>query len=73
MLDNLRANVLYELGFAHGCDKPTILLNRDGGLGADGVVPFDLSTQNRLEHLALDAALPLRLTEMIKALSTTRR
>ena len=72
MLDNLRANVLYELGFAHGCDKPTILLNRDGGLGADGVVPFDLSTQNRRVS-ALDAALPLRLTEMIKALSTTRR
>jgi hypothetical protein len=33
VLDGLCANVLYELGLAHGCDKPTILLNRTGSLG----------------------------------------
>jgi len=41
VLDKLRSNVLYELGIAHGCDKTTILMNREGALRGRAV-PFDL-------------------------------
>lgn len=72
-LDNLRANVLYELGLAHGRGKLTIMLNREGALGSDGSMPFDLFTQYRLEYPKLDAALPERLKQLIKSLPISRR
>jgi predicted Rossmann-fold nucleotide-binding protein len=73
VLDDLRANVLYELGIAHGQAKTTILMNRQGTLGNNGSVPFDLFTQHRLEYEKLDAGLTDRLKQLIKSLSTTRR
>lgn len=67
VLDGLRPNVLYELGLAHGRNKPTILVNQKGSLGAD-VVPFDLSMQQRLEYDELNRGLPARLQAAIRAL-----
>ena len=73
VLDNLRANVLYELGVAHGRDKATILLHREGALGEEGSVPFDLFTQHRLKYTKLDAELPNRLKALITLVSTHHR
>jgi hypothetical protein len=67
VLDGLRPNVLYELGLAHGRDKPTILLSRRGSLESD-VVPFDLTMQQRLEYDEITRELPERLRESIRAL-----
>jgi nucleoside 2-deoxyribosyltransferase len=68
VLDDLRPNVLYELGLAHGQDKPTILLNRRGSLESD-VVPFDLTMQQRLEYDEISRELPERLQQTIRALA----
>jgi hypothetical protein len=73
VLDNLRPNVLCELGVAHGRDKATILLHRKGAFGDEGSVPFDLFTQHRLEYTKLDAELPNRLRTLITFVSTHHR
>ena len=72
VLDGLRANVLYELGVAHGCGKPTILLNRTGRLGEVAVVPFDLSMQQRLEYQAVETSLVERLKNALSKLPRGR-
>ena len=71
VLDDLRHNVIYELGMAHGHGKSTILVNRKGALGSGGA-PFDISTQQRLEYSAMDAQLPPRLTRLIKKIKGGR-
>jgi hypothetical protein len=69
VLDGLRPNVLYELGLAHGRDKPTILMNQRESLGTKiESMPFDLALQQRLEYDAVDAALPERLQKAIQAI-----
>jgi predicted Rossmann-fold nucleotide-binding protein len=73
VLDQLRPNVLYELGIAHGRGKPTILMNRKGAISESDAVPFDLFTQHRLEYASLDAELPKRLTAVIDKVSVRRR
>ena len=70
MLDGLRANVLYELGLAHGRDTPTILMNRKGQFEEDAI-PFDLTMHQRLEYDELDGSLPERLQEAIRSLGQT--
>lgn len=65
VLDHLRPNVLYEVGLAHGRDKITILLNRQGSLDGKGLAPFDLSTQQRLEYETLDETLLERVNRLI--------
>ena len=72
VLDNLRHNVLYELGMAHGLGKTTILLNRKGATGDDGTIPFDISTQQRLQYSTVDAKLPSRLKAVIQSMPTRR-
>lgn len=72
VLDGLRANVLYELGFAHGYGKPTVLLNRIGTLGDAGVVPFDLSMHQRLEYDIIEASLLERLGDTLATLPNRR-
>lgn len=67
VLDDLRPNVLYELGLAHGANKSTILLNQRSALGNDEV-PFDLTMQQRLEYEQVDGSLPSRLQAAIRAL-----
>jgi len=66
VLDGLRPNVLYELGLAHGANKPTILLNQRGSLGPSEV-PFDLTMQQRLEYDEVHGGLPSRLQDAIRA------
>jgi predicted Rossmann-fold nucleotide-binding protein len=68
VLDNLRANVLYELGIAHGREKPAILLNKKGTVEAAGFVPFDISFQQRTEYTKLDAGLLATLKSAIAAI-----
>ena len=68
VLDGFRANVLYELGLAHGRDKPTILINRIGSLTEEALPVFDLSMQQRLEYRALEIGLVKRLQDAIHAL-----
>ena len=68
VLDGLRANVLYELGLAHGRGKPTILINRIGALTDHDFLPFDLSMQQRLEYHALEASLVKRLQAAIESM-----
>jgi predicted Rossmann-fold nucleotide-binding protein len=72
VLDGLRANVLYELGIAHGCDKPTILLNRTGSLGDAARLPFDLSMKQRLEYQTVEASLVERLKDALAKLPSRR-
>ena len=67
VLDGLRPNVLYQLGVAHGRDKPTILLNRRGSLEND-LIPFDLTMHQRIEYDEIDRELPHRLQQSIRAL-----
>ena len=68
VLDELRPNVLYELGLAHGHGKPTILVGRNG---ADGVIdlPFDPSTQQCATYDAPDASACARLAAAIQGLA----
>lgn len=61
VLDGLRLNVLYELGFAHGAGKPTLLLNRARSQRI-ARVPFDIASQQRLEYEAVDDRLRAALT-----------
>jgi predicted Rossmann-fold nucleotide-binding protein len=72
VLDGMRPNVLYELGLAHGQSKPTILMNREGTLGADGEAPFDLYTHQRLQYSKIDQQLTTLLAEMVKGLTIGR-
>jgi hypothetical protein len=71
VLDGLRHNVMYELGFAHGCSKITILLNHKGARQQAGSIPFDILTQQRIEYTALEE-LPNRLDAAIHHISTRR-
>lgn len=48
VLFGLKPNVLYELGLAHGLQKPAILLRRRGKGTAK--VPFDLATQQWVDY-----------------------
>jgi predicted Rossmann-fold nucleotide-binding protein len=65
VLDDLRLNVLYELGLAHGQGKPAVLISRRGATeGQD--LPFDIATQNRLEYETIDVALRDRLVGVLK-------
>lgn len=72
VLDDLRPNVLYELGLAHGREKPTILMNRKGEF-KDDAIPFDLTMHQRLEYDELDGSLPERLQRAIRALGHRSR
>jgi predicted Rossmann-fold nucleotide-binding protein len=72
VLDGMRPNVLYELGIAHGRGKPTILLGRKGRLATESTMPFDLSTQQRIEYDTLDGVLLERLKGAIDALGVRR-
>ncbi|QND24487.1 hypothetical protein HB774_34410 (plasmid) [Rhizobium leguminosarum bv. viciae] len=71
VLDGLRPNVLYEMGLAHGYGKPTVLVNRAGGLGNEGLVPFDIAMQQRVEYKTLDNSLVGRIRDAIVELSST--
>lgn len=73
VLDDMRPNVVYEVGIAHGYGKTTILMNREGALGPEGLVPFDFVTQQRLQYTRVDAQLTRRLQELIQSLSKSRR
>ncbi len=68
VLDQLRPNVLYELGAAHAFGKRVILLNQRGQLGTEHV-PFDLATQQRLEYAQIDDELRLRLERVARSMS----
>jgi len=75
VLDGLRPNVLYELGLAHGRNKPAILINRIG-TQTDEAPIFDLLMQQRLDYQTLEAGLVKRLQDAIEALfdgAATRR
>jgi hypothetical protein len=72
VLDGLRANVLYELGLAHGAGKPTILMNRAGTLGEISIAPFDISTQQRLEYDSIGVDLLRRLEGVLATLPLRR-
>jgi nucleoside 2-deoxyribosyltransferase len=57
-------NVLYELGFAHGLPKPTILLSRK-----DESIPFDLQSMNHIFYssiVELRERLEKRLKETLR-------
>jgi hypothetical protein len=71
VLDGLRPNVLYELGLLHGHGKATILMNRSGA-DAELKVPFDVTTQQRIEYKVLDRDLPRRLVNAIHSLHIRR-
>jgi predicted Rossmann-fold nucleotide-binding protein len=72
VLDDLRPNVLYELGLAHAYGKPTILMNRAGTLGDKALAPFDLSLKQRLEYRCVEASLVDQLKIRITNLPAAR-
>jgi len=45
-----RANVMYELGYAHACGKPVILLRGARPDGSSSRIPFDFRTQSVLKY-----------------------
>ena len=54
-------NVFYEIGYAHACDRPTILISKKGGKK----LPFDLQSEN---HIFFEMIVELRgpLEERLK-------
>ena len=72
MLDGLRPNVLYELGLAHGSNKPAFLLSRTGSLD-ETKIPFDISVYQRLEYDVLEAQMIDRLKNALRTLPMRRR
>jgi hypothetical protein len=49
-----RANVMYELGMAHGAGKPVVLLRRAPSDAEKLSIPFDVSTESIIEYGDLD-------------------
>jgi hypothetical protein len=45
-----RANVMYELGMAHGARKPVVLLRRAAPEGGEPSIPFDVRTESIIEY-----------------------
>ena len=72
VLDELRPNVLYELGLAHAWGKPTILVSHATTWTNEAVAPFDLSMQQRLEYHTVEAGLVKRLEAVLRALPHDR-
>jgi len=72
VLDGFRSNVLYELGLAVGQKKPAVLMLRQGALGEEGQLPFDLRSQNILIHADDDSLVP-HLVQHIGNLPIKRR
>jgi hypothetical protein len=71
VLDGLRPNVLYELGLAHGNNKPAFLLSHTGSLD-ETKIPFDISVYQRLEYDVLDAQIVDRLKKALGTLPMRR-
>jgi predicted Rossmann-fold nucleotide-binding protein len=65
VLEKLRPNVMYELGLAHGLQKPSILLRSTAD---DTPPPFDIYTHQRLPYGHPDEALQKELQGRIAAL-----
>jgi len=65
VLAKLRPNVMYELGLAHGLQKPSILLRPAAD---DTPPPFDIYTHQRLSYTEPDEALKQELARRILAL-----
>jgi predicted Rossmann-fold nucleotide-binding protein len=72
VLDGLRPNVLYELGFAHGSNKPAFILSHTGSLD-ETRIPFDISVYQRLKYDVLDAQIIDRLKDALLTLPMRRR
>jgi predicted Rossmann-fold nucleotide-binding protein len=72
VLDEMKPNVLYELGVAHAWDKPVILLNRRDALNASAV-PFDIAGQQRFEYVSTGPDEAERLARAIRELQQAQR
>src|SRR6185436_14320565 len=59
VLDGMRPNVLYEMGFAQALRRPLILVLRQGQIASE--VPFDIATLQRIEYVRPDAGTLNRL------------
>jgi hypothetical protein len=70
VLDEMRPNVLYEVGLAHAWGKQAILICRKETLDSD--VPFDLSTQRTVVATELNEEFQKNLQAEILALDTHR-
>lgn len=64
VLDGLRPNVLYEMGYAQALGKPLILIMQQDALNKE-TVPFDISTLQRIEYQRPDSTTLNRLREAI--------
>lgn len=72
VIDEMKPNVLYELGVAHAWDKPVILLNRRDALNASAV-PFDIAGQQRFEYVSTGPDEAERLARAIRELQRAQR
>lgn len=63
VLDDLKPNILYEIGMAHALDKPVILMNTRGRIGEQ--TPFDIGHHQRIEFEPGDKQLAQRLQDAI--------
>ena len=64
VLDGMRPNVLYEMGYAQALGRPLILVLRQGQIAND--VPFDIATLQRIEYVRPDAGTLSRLKNAIR-------
>ena len=65
VLDEMRPNVMFEMGYAYALGKPLILLLRKGQV-QESEIPFDISTLQRIEYLRPDAGTLRRLKEAVR-------
>lgn len=69
VLDDMRPNVLYELGMAYALGKPSILLWKK--LVANTIeVSFDSVQEQRIEYESIDNQLKPRLEKVIRHIKT---
>jgi hypothetical protein len=66
VLDGMRPNVLYEMGFAHALRKPLVLVMRKGEVSEATEVPFDISAFQRIDYVRPDR-------NMLETLATALR
>ena len=67
VLDGMRPNVLYEMGFAHALGKPLVLMMQHEEVGKDYNIPFDISTFQRIGYDRPDRATLATLKTALKS------
>lgn len=70
VLDGYRPNVLYEMGYAQALNKDMVILHSTGANPEEQIpVPFDISTQQRINYARPDSATLEQLLRAAKSIT----